>query len=802
MKKCGKWAALCCVGIIAASSLAGCGAGSGEINSKGNEKENIGTDGTDAEKSMGRYLEEELTVPKIDGTPNYRPDFSMKRRDDGKLVLADQFTGEYISEDGGKSWERVEDCWSDLTVDNYIAFVAVSSDGAAALASSPYDDESDTSDEEATEEPESGAEESDEDAEGTENEGPWIPDYVYYYINPEGVTTELLFPGGAEDFILGFTFDRQGRLYGYATNKKVYRFDTGTGEAKELFEADSVLDFVCFTDRYMVALTRKKAAVVYDLEQGMIAEEDKILQDFVRENAGKSTDILGDGYGMIAAGEQDDIIYLAVNDGMYRHVLGGTMMEQIIDGSMTTLGDPSVALLDMAILPDNEFLVLYTGGKLCKYTYDPDVPAVPERQLTVYSLMENYSLRQAVSLFRREHQDVYVRYEIGMSGESGITRDDAVRKLNTKIMAGEGPDVLLLDGLPQTSYVEKGVLADVSAVVDGMDLFPGVVDACRKDGKIYGLPVRIQIPMVTGKKEDVERIQDLNSLADVIEEARRETAQGAILGLKSPEQLLHVLSLTSSAAWTDEKGNIDEKALEEFLGAADRIWQAELSGVDEDWLESEINYSARFSGEDMYYATASNQAINIAMGEQQIGVGKVYRIDFDYDTIISIAGTEDDFGCEIWNGQVVNGFIPDGMAGVLANSAGDELVMEFYRFLFERRLQDMDLSGGLPVNRASFDTFAVNPYEDPEMWMGDNFAGGLIISNDSGERFTLNLAWPSEEEFGKLKEMVSGMTTVNRGDPMIEEAVFEAGQKVLNGEMTVQAAVQEIVKKSAIYLAE
>ena len=46
---------------------------------------------------------------------------------------------------------------------------------------------------------------------------------------------------------------------------------------------------------------------------------------------------------------------------------------------------------------------------------------------------------------------VYVRYEVGMDGEDGVTKEDAIRKLNTRILAGDGPDVIILDGLPVDS---------------------------------------------------------------------------------------------------------------------------------------------------------------------------------------------------------------------------------------------------------------------------------------------------------------------------------------------------------------
>ena len=46
--------------------------------------------------------------------------------------------------------------------------------------------------------------------------------------------------------------------------------------------------------------------------------------------------------------------------------------------------------------------------------------------------------------------------EIGTSGEDSVTVSDALRTLNTDIMAGKGPDILILDGMPVENYIQKG----------------------------------------------------------------------------------------------------------------------------------------------------------------------------------------------------------------------------------------------------------------------------------------------------------------------------------------------------------
>ena len=607
--------------------------------------------------------------------------------------------------------------------------------------------------------------------------------------------------------MFGFWFDRQGRLYAFVSDGKFYRVDPKAGTKKALLQVEGSIDFACFTEKYMIGFTTRGKVVLYDLEQEVLAQEDKVLQDFVTKNLADGIGGYDYGHVIVAtAGESADIIYFAFKGGLYRHVIGGTAIEQVIDGATSSLGDPSKMLMRMTLLPDNEFAVLYKDGALLRYTYDPNMPTVPDKQLKVYSLTENYSMRQAVSLYQKAHQDVYVRYEIGMSGLDGMTREDAIRNLNTKILSGEGPDILLLDGLPQSSYEEKGVLADMSALIDGLSgedaLFPNIVEACKKDGKLYAMPIRIQIPMMMGDAAVVRNIKDLGTLADAVEELRAKYPADALLGFKSMEQMFYVLGVNSSAAWTDGKGKIDEKALEEFLTAAKRIWQAETAGTEWEEEPEEGEYSSIFSGESgKYYATTANQAIQIAMKEQRLALGKGYRVDFDYALMTSIAEQNEELGLAFWDGQVKGGFIPDGLAGVAASAAENELALSFYKFLFGRELQDMDLSGGLAVNMASFDSFAENPRagmagED------ERSSGSIGISWKDGGTFSMEVMWPTAEEFQKLKDMVRSASRVSVGDATIEQALYEVGPRMLHDDVSPQGAVKEIVKKAAIYLAE
>ena len=117
---------------------------------------------------------------------------------------------------------------------------------------------------------------------------------------------------------------------------------------------------------------------------------------------------------------------------------------------------------------DAEFYVACakeTGeNTLVKLSYDPDVAATPQQELTVYSLEEDAGMRRLIARFQKQNPDIYVNYQIGLSGEDGVTASDALRMLNTEILAGDGPDVLMLDGISVDTYTEKGLLMDLTTL--------------------------------------------------------------------------------------------------------------------------------------------------------------------------------------------------------------------------------------------------------------------------------------------------------------------------------------------------
>jgi len=79
--------------------------------------------------------------------------------------------------------------------------------------------------------------------------------------------------------------------------------------------------------------------------------------------------------------------------------------------------------------------------------------------------------------------------------DDSAARNDYIQAVNTELMSGRGPDVLAMDVLPLHSYIERGVLTDISPFMEGDSNFNrlnfrgNILDAAKIDKGLYMLPV-------------------------------------------------------------------------------------------------------------------------------------------------------------------------------------------------------------------------------------------------------------------------------------------------------------------------
>ena len=750
--------------------LTGCGGSRGGAEIPGS---------SEASGGMGRYVEEFCPLPE-----DINRNGGLNMLSDGSMTIISYNGGLFRSQDNGASWQKEETPWFPMMQGVYAMAAVMAPDGSVAVTCSGE-----------------MPEEARKACPVTLPED-WEGNYCIF-VSPEGEIKVVDFGFTQEDgsCISRLCFKEDNRLFAGDMNGKIYEIDVEHESLRELFMMEREAGFTGFCGNVLMAVGQDKL-YLYDLEKGEPLQQDSVADQFIKNVLAEgSVSYTGGGYPLTVFGGTDGVIYIACVNGLYRHALGGSTVEQVIDGALSTFGDGDAIFFGRE-QEGGEFLVQFSGT-LVRYHFDETIPAMPDKEIKIYSLEENNSVRSAVTSFKKEHTDMYVRYEVGLSGEDGMTREDAVKKLNTRILSGEGPDVIILDGLPVDSYIEKGMLADISDILGnispGEELFPNLVKSFRQeDGAVYGMPLCVRVPLLVGDLDRIDRIEDLEDFAEEMERLREEYPEGGLLGIYDAETLLNLFGMVSCPAWIDETGEIDEEALKEFLTQTKRIYEAELSGA----LPEEVEALRAEDAELENYGVnpvknkmeVCNNVLDVRRGYAKLACGYVDGIQICLDNVTSVIGLEENMGYKVFPGQEQNVFVPEVMVGISANSGQKETAEAFVRKMFSAEAQK-SMYDGFPVNEAAFaGRFAV-------MQAGSS-NGSMTFTRNDGTEEELELLWPDKEQQRVFAELVQGLETPAENREWLSELVYEAGVRVLEEDESVENAVDEIEKRAAIYLAE
>lgn len=779
---------------VCALTAVGCGNGAGGSGENGTDKAGQ-ADGNENSNAKGRYMEEQKEMPEGVGYLN-----DMVRLSDGELALVDAMSGTiHVSQDNGDSWEekKVSSAVSLLDTGGEITSMAVDSSGGVFFSYIDWGSvgtSGDSSEDEGTSEADDS---SDAFVVSDDTESP-ISDYqeCYKYVSADGTEKDLPLKIKAQNNRLEqAVFAGDDSLYVMDFDGGVYAIDMEQAASNEIFSLENNLHReLCASGDYVIGVG-SDTAVFYQISTGEQQEDDETFNDFVSKELSDVSSRF-----RLTMDKDGKTVYSASKSGLYSHVLGGSTMEELLNGGLCTLGDPTKDVAAVLANEDGTFDIAYTDGEADHLTYDPEASTVPEQQITVYSLNSNDTVNKAISSFRKNHPEVYVKNEIGLTGDNGVTSEDAIRNLNTKLLAGEGPDIILLDGMPVDSYVEKGILADLSDVAadlkkDG-NYFTNILEAYKGENGLYAMPVRFTVPMIIGDKATLKQMKDLNTFADAVEKERENNPEiESILGTYTAEELLKVLALTSASAWM--KGNeLDTNALTDFLTQAEKIYQVEHKNITDAMVQEHEEQLARIAayGINRIAEELTDAQLSwIMMKVQSMGAGYVSGMD-GMKAIASFSENKENGASRLMPGQMQQVFCPSGLVGMNQNTKEKEVAESFLIELFGEKVQQSDLQDGFPVNADAYDSFTENPR--PEIYEG------YSMSAEDGEEVSINVVWPAAEDIAAFKETIGELHTPSLQAGTLVDVVLESGQKVLEGDITVEEGVNEIAQKMELMFAE
>lgn len=630
-------------------------------------------------------------------------------------------------------------------------------------------------------------------------------DYIYWTIDDKGNTSQLTLevPSGAaasnlSNNFFNMDFSQDGRLVGSTYDGCVYEINTSDGTlGKNLNEQETLLrSFGCVgSDLFMMDTSSTR---FLNLESGETTVLPEVLKNQFHSYI---NDDVGFSYKKLVSLDKgaDGNLFYACEDGIYSYISGGSITEQVVNGSLTSLKDPSFGILTFEAMPDNSFYVLGSidnQSLLLHYVYSKDTPTVPSTELHLYSLNDDTELRQAVVQFQKEHPDIYVDLEIGRTDSDGVTASDALRTLNTEIMAGKGPDILKLDELPIQSYMEKGLLLDVSDVVSAVREEEGLVgtitDTFFKDGSVYAVPCKFSIPLIYGPEKKLKQITDLASLASVLTQIKEErTDLESVLGFISPVMFAEQLYDVCSAAWRKEDGTLDQAAVTEYYTRLFEMYELDEAFHKEN--AEDFQSTKEFSAvRDPRELKQLSDGAGIIVKQQDVimGVsGGMQALAFS----LSADEKLDGYNLALLNGQASNVFIPNSVLGISSKSPNQEAAKKFLSFMLSSKMQTGSASQGFPVNRKAFET---------EMTTEKEYGGSLTVADSDGNIISLEAKYPSKEIREALTKWVESLSTPSLTDFVVHEAIMDQVDDCLTGVITPEQASSNAIQKVNLYLSE
>ena len=734
----------------------------------------------DAVSSKGGYIEEEMKAPWQEGEYymgsffNQEGNLEVYTGGDSDSGTPQVFSYTYT---GGGNWDQQEESWAEnlLGTDQAPYNLIQGEDQNLYLMTVKNSQEDSQS----------------EETQSSESEEVNIDDliqewHLYRYAG-EGEAQEL-YPeclseegqreaGGFYPYYFGVNQEGNPAFMGMGSEIAIY--DKDTGKEQYTFpsymimnSSDSMADISGNT--LAVLGNEDQDLVLYDTQTG----EETGTIDFGDQDRGQ----------LCAAGE--GTYYLANPKGIFVYKEDGSIVEQIYDAGRGIMGETASSLIINHFLAGEkeDFYALYTDYEtqelsICYYYYNGSVTSEVENELSVYSLYESRMIEDAVRKYEREHPETEVTYEYAVESGGSGNPEDAIDTLNTQLLNKEGPDLLLLDDLPVDSYIERGVLEDLTDYVEGLvsdgTILENVVKGTAVDGKNYELPAAFSLPVYYGTRETIKRLDTLESISQYMEK----NPKGKVLGAASLQQVAYLL-FAANYQDIQKDGVFSQDALVRILETAKAIWDANPSEtMEEAW---NTGFSSRVMSGKGLSAFAS------------IGMDELYD-----DT--SITGVEDVTGIssmammfdilvkhpEMTVENVNNMYTPANRMGINSSSSQKELAKDFMDTVLSDEIQVGDYLEGLPIRVESLEKIP-QISDASDMTIGSSYDGGP--SREYG--------MPSADQVQQIVDMAKQADTPLLIDRTVRNTFLECVQNYAGGDVSAQEAAQDMSDKMDLYLAE
>lgn len=577
--------------------------------------------------------------------------------------------------------------------------------------------------------------------------------------------------------------DSQGMVMGMNGEDVQGLFDINTGE-KIANISEDYYGAVTYDAQNLYAMNYSGEIEVFSLADG---SKGKTLQSKGEEDFNMTTFATG----ALTVGK-DGKLYTLDSKKMRSINPQDDASEVVFNSGAFSIASANSFVVSVAQLQDDSFVVQtmgLDGNALYRYHYDPDAKVDPNKVLRIWALNESSTVRAAISAFMNKHPDGTVEFEPALENGSGQTPEDAIRSLNTSILAGEGPDVIILDGLPIQNFAQKGMLMDLSGKIDTSGMYQQIKAPFETENGTFYLPTRFKVPVLVGDKEDISSITNLQQFTDAV-------TNGKDAPVSNPENDDYFTELPKEERPVAQFDTLHE--------AFDLLWASSSPDiVTSDGLNSEnlgtmlkhlklISDKYKLTSGDnmgggamMAMGTTSGEATTITGSPIAYSSGRALTAGFvmaDSTTAYMLNMDKTDNVYTPFPGLTAGAWQPFVLAGVNASSKQQELAVDFIQLMLSDTVQSTR-TVGFPV------TPSAAKIQDEEF-------NKLLQENEYYRE-----AFPDGFHYD-VDALVEQLKTPVLTDETLASGFYEVAERYCRGEIELEAAIQQIEQNLNTYLAE
>jgi len=567
--------------------------------------------------------------------------------------------------------------------------------------------------------------------------------------------------------------------------------DVKTGQVVAKPDAESVTA-CAYDETYFYLMDMNNNVSIYNLSDGAPSGKPVIKFNDSATNAGMfgaNMRIGGFDGNSLACGGDGSLF--AAQDGEMKRADAGGNVDVVLESTAYSIGAPRNTVDSVLVLDDGSIVVNLLGSnqmsRLYRYVWDDNATVNPDKTITVWSLEDNNFVRAAIAQLRKSHPDSYIKYEVALDGSNAMSAADAIRTLNTRLLSGGGPDVIILDGCSIESYAGRGMLMDMSNLIDTGGVFDNLLSPYIDAGKLYCLPTQFMMPLLLGSPNALEKAQTLDDLVALVISGNDATpvggpgqGPGLMTGLDEDQRAaLHFDDLKelcnilwgSGAPDIINNNTLDTASLRSYLEAVKSISDKYGLAEQEQGPGGRVGMSVAFS-DGGTATTLPGSLVRYTMRMTNYAAFSASNLHLLQRMI-----EDADSAMKLFPGLTLGTWQPSTVVSISADADNPDFAAQLVQAMLSEDVQKLNYGTGLPVTRSGV-------------------AAQIEAINDLRSQFG-ETAFEFDAE-----TLISGLRVPSMVDTVLTDMMWNSVVKCCKGEIDIDGAVREIEQSIKNYLAE